>query len=102
MKAFLKSFLSTVTVGLFLCATCVCVQLSHADEDPGMGLAPCPEIACTNASSCSIQTPIFGAQFCGYNNSNVCTTGDYQTDCSGCVQCRDVDQSATLLCRCTK
>jgi|688.fasta_scaffold188375_2 hypothetical protein len=36
MKAFLKSFLSTVTVGLFLCATCVCVQLSHAD-DPGLG-----------------------------------------------------------------
>jgi hypothetical protein len=58
MKTFLKSFLSTVTVGVFLCATCVCIQLSYAD-DPGVGVK-CGSICnydCTNRTGLKSLNP---------------------------------------------
>jgi hypothetical protein len=90
MKAFLKSFLSTVTVGVFLCATCVCIQLSHAD-DPGVGVNRC-DIGCKNSKP---KQNSWGSWYCSTVIGNSC---DNQLPGCETVSCTPTNSNQECAC----
>jgi hypothetical protein len=80
MKAFLQSFLSTVIVGVFLCASCICVQLLHANyDDPGAGTGVCSASGCD--VSCAATFPA-STLTCTSNQLGCNKTGPNCADCS--------------------